>query len=60
MTTAPTSAPPTSTINFPKGDIRANGFDVSLAGDGSIGVVYFPAPRAGTQFVVDVTGYFTP
>ena len=57
---APTTPTQTSTLNFPVGDIRANGFDVSLAGDGSIGVVYFPAPRAGTQFVVDVTGYFTP
>jgi hypothetical protein len=57
---APTTAPPTSTLNFPLGDIRANGFDVSLAGDGSLGVVYFPYAGATTHVVIDITGYFTP
>jgi hypothetical protein len=55
------SPPAFSTLNFPKGDNRANGFDVSLYSDGSIGVTY-EASRAGsnTHFVVDVTGYFLP
>ena len=55
------SPPAFSTLNFPKGDNRANGFDVSLSSDGSIGVTY-EASRAGstTHFVLDVTGYFLP
>jgi hypothetical protein len=51
---------PTSTLNFPVGDIRANGFGVSLAEDGSLGVVYFAATGATTHFVLDITGYFVP
>ena len=55
------SPPAFSTLNFPTGDNRANGFDVSLYSDGSIGVTY-EASRAGsnTHFVLDVTGYFLP
>ena len=54
-----TSATNTSTLNFPSGDTRANGFDVSLAPDGSLSVVY-QATQTGstTQFVLDVAGYF--
>jgi hypothetical protein len=55
---APSTPPRTSTLNFPVGDIRANGFDVSLAPDGTIGVVYFATAGSSTHFVVDVTGYF--
>jgi hypothetical protein len=61
---APSILPQTSTLNFPVGDIRANGFDVrlnhdvGLAPDGTIGVVYFATAGSRTQFVVDVTGYF--
>jgi N-acetylneuraminic acid mutarotase len=52
--------PPFSTVNFPKGDDRANGFFVRLKG-GSLAVVY-EAARAGskTQFIIDITGYFLP
>jgi hypothetical protein len=57
---APSTPTLTSTLNFPVGDIRANGFDVRLAGDGTLGVVYFAAPGSSTQFVVDITGYFAP
>ena len=48
-----------STINFPVGDNRANGFYVRLNGDGSMAIVY-EAGRAGstTHFVIDITGYF--
>jgi N-acetylneuraminic acid mutarotase len=61
LTAAPvatSTTTPTSTLNFPVGDIRANGFDVSLASNGSIGVVYFPTAGSSTHFVVDLTGYF--
>ena len=51
--------PAFSTLNFPKGDNRANGFYVAVAGDGTIGVVY-EASRSGssTHFIIDITGYF--
>ena len=51
----------TSTLNFPAGDNRANGFDVSLATTGTVSVVYVAtATSSTTQFIIDVTGYFTP
>ncbi len=60
-TLAPGVAPSFSTVNFPKGDNRANGFYVRLNSDGSLAVVY-EATRAGstTQFIIDITGYFLP
>jgi N-acetylneuraminic acid mutarotase len=53
--------PGISTLNFPKGDNRANGFYVALSDDGTISVVY-EADKSGssTQFIVDLTGYFLP
>lgn len=63
LTVAPTLdpgvAPAFSTVNFPKGDNRANGFVVRLNTDGSLAVVY-EASHAGstTQFIIDITGYF--
>jgi hypothetical protein len=52
------TAPPTSTLNFPVDDNRANGFSVSLAPDGSIAVGYWAVSGSTTQFVVDLTGYY--
>ena len=63
MTVAPVLTagvvPAFSTLNFPKGDNRANGFYVALAGDGTIGAVY-EASKSGssTHFIIDITGYF--
>jgi hypothetical protein len=53
------ATPTTSTINFPLGDIRANGVTVRLAGDGTLSLVY-NASLAGktSQFLFDVTGYY--
>jgi hypothetical protein len=57
----PTGTSSTSTLNFPRGDDRANGFDVSLAPDGSLSVVYQAAIQSSTtHFVLDVSGYFIP
>jgi hypothetical protein len=54
-------APSYSTLNFPKGDNRANGFAVSLWSDGTIGIVYeTSAGGASTQVILDLTGYFLP
>lgn len=51
----------TSTINFPLGDIRANGVFVPLNGLGQLEAVYRASSKpAGTttHLVLDVTGYF--
>lgn len=53
------SAPATSTINFPTGDTRANGFDLQL-GSGRLAAVYTAAPGALTHLIIDITGYFLP
>ena len=53
--------PTSSTLNFPKGDDRANAVTVALAGDGTLSIT-FAAPTAAStaQVIFDVTGYFTP
>jgi hypothetical protein len=56
----PGEIPTYSTINFPKGDVRANGFDINLWPDGSVGVELEPYAGTKTHFVIDVTGYFVP
>lgn len=55
----PAQATTTSTLNFPVGDDRANGF-VSLFGtNGSLTITYVGGVKtARTQFVVDVMGYY--
>ena len=55
---AVTDNPPTSTINFPAGDVRGNGVTVALAGDGSLSFVYIAPTGKTTDVVVDVTGYY--
>ena len=52
--------PTSSTINFPKGDDRANAVTVALSTGGTLSVT-FVAPTAGqsTYVIFDVTGYFT-
>jgi PKD repeat protein len=53
--------PPTSTLNFPLGDSRANGVTLALGGGGVLGGTYIPAwGAATTHLVFDVTGYFRP
>ena len=62
LTVTPTADvhPPTSTLNFPVRDNRANGIAVALAG-GSLSVVYNGATSTDTTHAIfDVTGYFTP
>ena len=50
--------PTSSTINFPKGDTRANGLDVALSGGSSVSAVFRGAINATTELIMDVTGYF--
>ncbi len=56
----PTSNPSTSTVNFLKGDVRANGVTIALAGDGSLSATYLSGAGRTTSLVFDVTGYFQP
>ncbi len=56
----PEASPATSSINFPRGDNRANGLTVPLAPDGSLSAVYKASGGARTHLVIDVTGWFVP
>jgi alpha-tubulin suppressor-like RCC1 family protein len=53
--------PTTSTINFPVGDVRANGVTVALGGGGTLSAT-FKSSIAGatTALLFDVTGYYVP
>jgi hypothetical protein len=50
--------PPTSTLNFVKGNIKANGLTVALGPSGSLSATYLSASGNTTDLVLDVTGYF--
>jgi len=52
--------PSFSTINFPRGDSRANGVTVALSSDGKLTAVFVGGSGTYTQFIFDVTGYFMP
>jgi hypothetical protein len=59
LTPTPTSSPSTSTLNFPKGEARANG--VTSRVDGStdkVSLVYKAGDGATTHLLLDVTGYY--
>jgi hypothetical protein len=51
--------PGTSTVNFPVGDVRANGVTVALSSAGSLDFIYWAQAGAQANIVFDVTGYFT-
>jgi len=52
-------APPTSTLNFPLSDTRANGVTVPLGAGGTLDAMYWSASTADTvNLLFDVTGYF--
>ncbi|MDP9482593.1 MAG: hypothetical protein M3P84_05150, partial [Chloroflexota bacterium] len=56
-----TSSPPSSTLNFPSGDTRANAVTVGLNGTGGLAAVYKSSTAgATTHLFLDVTGYFVP
>ena len=59
MTQATTNAPTTSTLNFPKGDTRANGVTGPLSGSGTVGLVERAGTGASTHLILDITGYFS-
>jgi hypothetical protein len=55
--TAPTN-PTSSTLNIPFGDVRANGIDVGLSPNGTLGGVWVGATGSSTDMLFDVVGYF--
>jgi len=57
-TNPPPSTPATSTINFPLGDVRANGVTVRLSAAGTLSAVYKAPNGKTTHLILDVTGYY--
>ena len=55
----PVGTPTTSTLNFPKGDIRANAVTVPLGAGGILWITFVGATGAKADVIFDVTGYFT-
>ena len=57
----PVANPPSSTINFPLGDSRANGVTVALSATGTLSATYIGTTAGSTTHLIfDVTGYFVP
>ena len=48
----------TSSINVPRGDIRANGFTSRTGGSGVLSMVYVGPKGTAANVILDVTGYF--
>ena len=60
VTKTPTATPSTSSLNFPKGDARANGVYAPLDATGALSIVYMASAGSATDVILDVTGYFVP
>jgi hypothetical protein len=58
ITRVSTTAPTTSTINFPLGDIRANNTVNPLDGSGRLWAIFKAPSGARTHLIVDLAGYF--
>jgi hypothetical protein len=58
ITKNPTTTPPVSTLNFPFGDVRANGVTVPLNAANDMALVYKATSGAKTHLILDMTGYF--
>ncbi len=59
VTPTATASPTSSTLNVPRGDIRANNFTLPLGPGGSLAAVFKAVAGSSTHVVVDITGYFT-
>jgi len=53
-----TASPSTSTINFSKGQTRANSLTVPLAAGGTLSATFLSTKGKTTDLVFDVTGYY--
>jgi hypothetical protein len=55
----PLAKPPASTMNFVKGQVRANSMTVALSSKGTLSATFLSSGKATTDLVFDVTGYYT-
>jgi PKD repeat protein len=55
---SPIANPPTSTLNFPVGDTRANGVTMALSPTGALSATF--GYGGSPHLIFDVTGYFVP
>jgi hypothetical protein len=55
----PLAAPGASTINFARGQIRANSLTVALSSSGTLSATFLSSGTNKTDLVFDVTGYYT-
>jgi hypothetical protein len=55
----PLIKPPASTMNFAKGQIRANSMTVALSSKGTLSATFLSSSGSTTDLVFDVTGYYT-
>jgi hypothetical protein len=58
ITKDPDSTPSVSTLNFPLGDVRANGVTVPLNAANDMALVYKASSGSKTHLILDLTGYF--
>ena len=58
ITKDPTANPTVSNLNFPAGDVRANGVTVPLNAASDMAIVYKATSGAKTHLILDLTGYF--
>jgi hypothetical protein len=58
VTVTSTNNPPSSTINFPVGDTRANNVTTALSPAGRLSATFKGATGKKTHLLFDVTGYF--
>ncbi|HEX7473356.1 MAG TPA: hypothetical protein VF323_09755, partial [Candidatus Limnocylindrales bacterium] len=58
VTVTPTNTPPSATINFPIGEVRANNVTIPLSSAGKLSAVFKGLSGKKTHLVFDVTGYF--
>jgi hypothetical protein len=58
VTVTPTNNPPSATINFPIGQVRANNVTIPLSPAGKLSAVFKGLAGKKTNLVFDVTGYF--
>lgn len=60
LTPSPQDDPTTSTLNAPRGDIRANGATVPLGPGGTLSLTFGGPPGSTTDVALDVTGAYVP
>jgi hypothetical protein len=58
LSAGPARSTSTSTLNFPVGDNRANGFVSLLGPGGSLAVTFGGSKGSSAQVVVDILGYY--